>query len=267
MFLAITKFELRYHLKERLFYVLFALFFLLTFGAVASDSVQIGGAVGNVNRNSPFVIMTFMLVMSIFGILTTTAFVASSVLRDAELGTDQLFYTTRVSKWEYLLGRFSGSLIVSVLLFFGVSSAIFIGSLMPWVDKERLGPIMPSAYAFSFLALIVPNLLLMAAIAFAIAALSRSLIATWTGMVGFLTAWGVSSTMLANIENETRAAMLDPFGFGAFSIATRYWTVFDKNTKLLPIEGVFLMNRVVWMAIALVIFGGAAWLFSFTTGT
>src|SRR5215212_5598301 len=207
MFTAITKFELRYHLKAPLFYVLFALFFLLTFGAVASEGVTLGGAIGNVNRNAPFVIMFFMLVMCIFGIFSTTAFVASAAYRDFELGTDQLFFTTRVNKWQYLLGRFTGSFIVSVLLFLGVSSAIFIGSLMPWIDKDRLGPIMPAAYAFSLFVLVVPNLLLCAAIFFAIAALSRSLMATWSGTVAFLVAWGVASAKLPNIENEQLAAL------------------------------------------------------------
>ena len=86
MFKAITSFELKYHLKAPLFYILFIVYFLLTFGAVTTDGVQIGGAVGAVNRNAPYVIMLFMLVMSVFGVLTTTAFVANSVHRDFELG-------------------------------------------------------------------------------------------------------------------------------------------------------------------------------------
>ena len=45
MISAITRFELKYHLKQPLFYILAALFFILTFFAVTSDTVQIGGAV------------------------------------------------------------------------------------------------------------------------------------------------------------------------------------------------------------------------------
>ena len=52
MFKAITSFELKYHLRAPLFYILFIVYFLLTFGAVTSDGVQIGGAVGAVNRNA-----------------------------------------------------------------------------------------------------------------------------------------------------------------------------------------------------------------------
>ena len=88
----ILKFELRYHLRQPLFYILFVIFFFLTFGAVTSDAVQIGGALGNVNRNAPFVIMQLLLVMSVFGVLTTTAYVASAINRDFEFNTDSLFF-------------------------------------------------------------------------------------------------------------------------------------------------------------------------------
>ncbi|HVR40939.1 MAG TPA: M1 family aminopeptidase [Thermoanaerobaculia bacterium] len=267
MLSAIARFELRYHLRAPLFYILVLVFFLLTFGAVTTDGVQIGGAVGNINRNSPFVIMQFMAIMSIFGILTTTAFVANAVHRDLELGTDSLFFSAPIKKTDYLGGRFLGSFIIAVLVFLGVSSAILIGSLMPWIEKERLGPFMPSAYLFSFGALVIPNLLLAGAIFFAVAALTRSMMATYSSVVGFFVLWGIASFKLSDIQNEKLAAMLDPFGLGAFSIATRYWTVFDKNTKLLPLSGVFLWNRLAWMGVAFVILAFAFWRFQFTTGT
>ena len=40
----IFTFELKYHLRQPLFYILFVIYFLLTFGAVTSDAVVLGGA-------------------------------------------------------------------------------------------------------------------------------------------------------------------------------------------------------------------------------
>lgn len=267
MFTAIASFELRYHLKAALFYILLLVFFLITFGAVTTDAVQLGGAVGNVHRNAPFVIMQFMLVMSIFGILTTTAFVANSVHRDFELGTDALFFSAPLKKWHYLAGRFTGSFIVAVMVFLGVSLAILIGSLMPWIEKERLGAFELWPYVYSLLVMTVPNLLLAGAIFFAVAALTRSLMATYSSVVAFFVAYGVAGTMLGDIENEQLAGLLDPFGFGAFALATRYWTVFQKNTQLVPLEGIYLWNRLLWTGVAVVILGLAFWRFDFKTGT
>ena len=188
----IFKFELKYHLRQPLFYILFVIFFFLTFGAVTSDAVTIGGALGNVNRNAPFVIMQLLLVMSVFGVLTTTAYVASAVNRDFEYNTDSLFFSSPIRKSQYLLGRFSAAFIVSGLVYLGVVTAIMIGSKMPWLDKERLGAFVFKPYLFSYFALILPNLFLFAAIFFAVAALTRSLMATYTSVAAFYVAYIVS---------------------------------------------------------------------------
>jgi ABC-type transport system involved in multi-copper enzyme maturation permease subunit len=267
MFSAIATFESKYHLKAPLFYILLLVYFLLTFGAVTSDAVTIGGSVGNVNRNAPFVIMQFLLVMSIFGILTTTAFVANSIHRDFELGTDALFFSSPIRKFQFLAGRFFGSFSVAVLVYLGVVGAVVIGSMMPWIEKARLGPFVPWHYVYSLVVMIVPNLLLAGAIFFAVAALTRSLMATYAGVVGFLVAYAVASSLLDDVENEVVAGLLDPFGFSAFSLATRYWTVFQKNTQVLPLEGIYLWNRILWVGVALLILAFAFWRFQFTTGT
>ena len=56
MFADIFTFELKFHLKSRLFLFGVAVFFLLSFLAVASPNVQIS-ALGGANYNSPFAIM------------------------------------------------------------------------------------------------------------------------------------------------------------------------------------------------------------------
>ena len=267
MFRAIALFELKYHLKAPLFYILLLVFFLLTFGAVTSDAVTMGGAVGNVNRNAPYVIMQFLLIMSIFGILSTTAFVANSIHRDFELHTDALFFSAPVKKWQFLAGRFFGSFSVAVLVYVGVVLAIMIGSLMPWVDKERLGPFELWPYIFALFVMVAPNLLLAGAVFFSVAALTRSLMATYASVIAFFAANGIAGAFLEDLSNETLGALLDPFGLGAFSVGTRYWTVFQKNTELLPLEGVYLWNRLLWIGVALLILAFTFWRFRFTTGS
>jgi len=263
----ILKFELKYHLRQPLFYILFVIFFFMTFGAVTSDAVQIGGALGNVNRNAPFVIMQFLLVMSTFGVLTTTAYVASAINRDFEYNTDSLFFSSPVKKRQYLFGRFSAAFIVSSLVYLGVVTAIMIGSFMPWLDKERLGPFVLKPYAFSYFVLVLPNLFLFAAIFFAVAALTRRLMATYTAVAAFYVAYVVSRVSLRDIESEKLGNMLDPFGFAPFARTTRYWTVFEKNNSLLPLDGVFLWNRMLWIGVALVLLGLTFAFFKMEVGT
>jgi len=267
MLAEIFRFEVRYHLKQLVFYVCLIIFFLLTFGAVTSDSVQIGGSIGNVNRNAPFVIMQFLLVMSVFSVFTTTAFVSNAALRDFDLGTDALFFSSPMRKRQYLIGRFAGSFVVSLLIYLGVVGGIMIGSFMPWLEKERIGAFTLTPYLYSLVVLIAPTVLLVSAIFFAVAALTRSTMATYASAVALLVGYVVASAIVgSSLENEKLASLFDPFALSTFGLATRYWTVFEKNSQVLPLGGVFLWNRLIWVAVSLAIFGVALWRFRFETG-
>jgi len=247
----IFKFELRYHFRGPLFYILFTIFFFMTFGAVTSDAVQIGGALGNVNKNAPFVIMQFLLIMSTFGVLTSTAYVANAIHRDFELNTDSLFFSSPVKKWQFLTGRFTAAYVVSSLIYLGVVLAIMVGSIMPWLDKDHVGPFMLTPYVFSYFVLILPNLLLFSAIFFAIAAMTRSMMWTYVSVAAFYVGYITSRVLIQrNLENLTLKSLTDPFAFSPFTLVTRYWTVFDKNAHVIPLQGAFLYNRILWLAVA-----------------
>lgn len=247
----IFKFDLRFHFRSPLFYILFVLFFLFTFAAVTTDGVQIGGALGNVNRNAPFVIMQILLVMSIFAVIAATAYVANAVHRDFELNTDSLFFSAPIKKSQYLTGRFLAAFTMVSLVYVGVVLAIAIGSKMPWIDKTHLGPFLWKPYLFSYFALILPNLLLFCAIFFAVAALTRSLLWTYVSVAAFYVGYIVSRVLIGlNIDNRTIKSLSDPFAIVPFALNTRYWTVFEKNTKLLDLNGAFIFNRILWLGVA-----------------
>ncbi len=264
MFLEIFRFELRHQFRQPLFWLSAILFFLLAFGAVTTDAVQLGGAIGNVNRNAPFVIMQTLLVMSILGVFVTTAFVASPILRDFENRTDGLFFSTPMTKFDYLLGRFSGAFVASIVIFLSIALAIMVGSAMPWLEPERVGPFLLAPYAFGMAVIVIPNVLLMSAMSFSMATLTRSMMGTYAGVVAFFVAYVTAGTLLSDLENESLASLLDPFGAAAFGLATRYWTVAERNTALLPLEGPLLNNRLLWMGVAIAILAFAYFRFSFT---
>ncbi len=260
----IFAFELRYHVSSPLFWVVGVLFFFLSFGAVTTDTVQIGGAIGNVNRNAPFVIMQFLLVMSVVGVFVTTAFVASAVVRDYQHGTAGLFFTTPTEKRDYLLGRFAGAITVSLLIFLWVVLAVAVGGAMPWLEPERVGPFMPGAYAYSFAFLVLPNVLVTGAVFFALATWSRSMAATYAGVVAFFVAYAIAQALLSDVENEQIVALVDPFAIGAFQVATQYWTTAERNARVLGLDPTLLQNRALWVGVGALVFGLTYWRFSFT---
>jgi ABC-type transport system involved in multi-copper enzyme maturation permease subunit len=242
-FVEIARFEVRYQLRQPLFYVCLAIFSLLTFGAVASDQVTLGDAIGNVNRNAPFVIMQSLLVMSILGFFPATAFLAGSIHRDVEHDSESIFFSAPITRFQYLGGRFAGTFLVSLGVFVGVILAIIIGSWMPWLEPERIGPFRLAPYLFSFFVLVLPNLLVAGAILFSVAALTRSMLATYASLVALCVGYAVAAAFIGNLENERIASLVDPFAISAFTVSTRFWTVYEKNSQLLTLDGPFLYNR------------------------
>jgi hypothetical protein len=136
--------------------------------------------------------------MTIFALFVVTAFVANVIVRDDDSGFGPLVRATRVRKFDYLFGRFAGAYVVALVVFAAVPLGSFIGSLMPWLDPETIGPNRLDAYLRPFVLLAMPTLLLSAAFFFAVATLTRSMMATYVAVVAALLVWGVTRGMLAS---------------------------------------------------------------------
>jgi ABC-2 type transport system permease protein len=254
MFTKIFTFELRYQARQPLLWGVALLFALLTFAAVTSDAVRLGGGIGNVHRNAPLVILTLLSVMTILGMFVITAFVASAAIRDFEHDTAALFFSKPISKFDYLAGRFAGSLVASLGVFVGAALGIVIGSWMPWLEAERLGPFSFTPYLYAFLVIVLPNVLFLGAVFFTLASLSRSVLFTYLGVVFAFVVFGISGLLLRDLDNQALGSLLDPFGNASLNLITRYWTPIEKNTNLPALWNNFGLNRLIWMAVGLLVF-------------
>jgi ABC-2 type transport system permease protein len=73
------------------------------------------------------------------------------------------------------------------------------------------------------------------------------------GLVAFFAAYAVAGTILGDLDNRHLAALLDPFGFASFALETRYWTTIERNTRAASLSGPLLLNRLIWMGVALAV--------------
>ena len=263
MFGKIAGFEFGYQLRSPVFWVSAFVLGLLAFGSVASPNIQIG-APGNTNINAPFAIVMSHLVMSIFSLFIVAAFVANVVVRDDDTGYGQIIRSTRIRKSDYLFGRFTGAFLASALVFAAVPIGLFVGILMPWLDQERVGPIVPMHYLVAYFLHALPTLFIVSAFLFAIAAIVRSMTLTYLGVIILFLLYVASGLWLADLKNEALAALLDPFGSGPVGIATKYWTASDRNTMLPPLDGLVLQNRLIWFAVSFALMGLAYVSYRFT---
>jgi len=247
----VAAFELRYQLRSPAFWVTTLLFFLLTFGAAASDQISLGGDGGNVHVNAPFVLAQSTLILQLFGLFVAAAFVANAVVRDDEARFGGLLHTTRLPVRDYLLGRFLGAWLTGMLAMASVPIGNAVGSAMPWLDPDTVGPFRADWYLYAWLVLSGPTLLISSAVLFGVALLTRSMAQTYVAVVVLIVGYLVAMGLLSQPRFESTVMLVDPFGIAALAIGTKYWTALELNSRMPPLEGPLLWNRVVWTSAAL----------------
>jgi len=258
----IFSFELRYQIRQPAFWVTACVFFLLTFGATAADQIHIGD-IGGVHKNSPYAIARVHLVWTFFFMFVTTAFVANAVVRDEETGFAPIIRATRLSKFDYLIGRFSGAFAAAALAFLVVPLAILAGSVMPWLDRETVGPFKLDAYLFAYFVIALPGLWLTSAAFFALAAATRSMMGAYLGVLAFFVLWFVAIIYTNKPEFEKITALWEPLGVAAYALATKYWTASERNALTPAVTGFLLWNRVMALALGAGFLGLAYRVFRF----
>jgi hypothetical protein len=270
MIFSILNFELSRRLRQISTYVYFVVFFALAFlfvlmsgGAFPTATVDFGTG-GKVLVTSPFALSAIIMYMSFFGVVVTAALAGQATYQDVDSNSTSFFYTSPITKFEYLAGRFLGSLAVQVVIFSSVGLGAFVGTKMPWLDPARVGPQSFAAYFQPYFTLVIPNLILTSAIFFALAALGKKMLPVYAGSVILLIGYFVANQLSADLTVSKLAAMVDPFGGNAFGLLTQYWTPFQRNSQLIPLSGVMLWNRVLWLGVGLLILGFTYVRFSFS---
>jgi aminopeptidase N len=262
MFRHIAAFELRYQLKNSVFWVGCAIFFLLTFASVTSDSIQIGGR-GPVFLNAPTSILKTLAIMSLFSVFVIVALVANVVIRDEATGFAPIIRTTSVSKRDYLLGRYVGAVCASFFVLVATPLGILVGSWMPWLDPEKVGPFRATHYLYALFVYGLPTLLIVSAVFFSLATLTRSMMATYVGAVALIVMYMVLRGMFDDHQYDTYVALLDPFALSTLRITIKYWTTTESNQNMPALAGLLLYNRLLWMGLGLALFGVAYAFFRF----
>lgn len=264
MLFGIARFEIRYQLRNPVFWVAIAIFFLLGFGLTASENVSIGTP-GAVHENAPYAIAVATTIMTLFYLFVITAFVANAIVRDDTSGFAPIVRATAVSNSQIVLGRFLGGFVIALLGYVAVPIGMAAGSIMPWVDPETVGPQRLTFYAWNYAVFALPNIFMMSALLFALATVLRSMMASYIGAVLLVMAYLVTTSIMGqNIEYRETFAHFEPLGMGALAETTRYWTQAEMNSRLVDLGGIVLFNRVLAIALGVFLLGFTVWRFSMT---
>jgi len=265
---AIAGFELRTRLKRMSTWVYFAVFFAAAMlwtaaagGAIQSANIVFGS--GKIWINSPYAISQTVAFLGMFGLTVMGALAGRAVQQDFEHRTEAFFFTAPIAKWQLLGGRYVGALLVLVLVFASMALGVFGGTLLPNLDPERLGPTRLGAYVIPYFTVLLPNLVWIGGLFFCAAALSRRMLPVYLGSVILLVGYLASQGLLRDIDNKLLASMIDPFGVVATARVTEYWSIAERNTRLVPFEGYLLWNRLLWIGVGALVMAFCLYRFRF----
>ena len=257
-------FELRFRLKSISTYIYFLLWFAFAFFSVASESFgPVGNSNGKVLLNGPYANSLNDIGACLFGVIVIAAIFGTSILRDFQRDTFQILFTKPISKFAYLGGRWAGSFVTSVFVFSGMMFGTFIGTFAPWADHTRIGPNHVWWYLQPFLSIIVLQVFFFGSLFFAVGALTRKIFIVYLQGVALFMLYVIGITVFSATRSLEHfwSGILDPIGLILFDNVTRYWSVAEKNTLLLPWNlsgyspGVFLYNRLLWGGVGLASLG------------
>jgi ABC-2 type transport system permease protein len=134
---------------------------------------------------------------------------------------------------------------------------MLLGTFWPWAVPETLAPTNISHYLVAYFGFLLPTMLVVSALVFAVAVISRSMMYCYIAVLGLFIVY------VAGLGSSTISPLWDPFMVQTFNDQINYWTAAELNTDLMSYSGTVLVNRMIWLGIASCFIVGAYLKFSF----
>ena len=264
MFRKVAAFEFRYQVTSPLFIVAASLFLAASFVDMSVDKL-VSTEGGNVLYNSPHYIILSHLLVSLLFLFIGAAFVSNVIVRDDLTGFGPLIRTTRISKFDYLIGRFAGAFAAGALVMAAVPLGAWLGTMFPIGTQEMLGPNRTSAFLTGYGLFGLANALIISAILFALATATRSTSGTFVGVIALFILYLVAQRLMeGETDLQNLRVLLDPFGMAAYMASSRYFTAAELNAGAVPVSGLMVQGRLLWIGLSLVLLALTYRLFRFS---
>lgn len=241
--------EFRYQLRQLTTWLYFGIVlgfaFLVVIGNYIYDARD-----GYFLLNAPIVIAEIMVLSSVHWLLIGGSVAGDAAARDVHTRMHLLTYTASSSKAAYLGGRFLAALALNSIIMLAIPVGLLLAIYGTGVEADIMGPFRVTAYLTSFFFIVLPNTFFATAIQFSVGVLSRRAMGGYLGGAVLFVAAYVIWPLLK--KGEDWGHLADPMSFGSvLSHLSNDWSPLEKNTRLLLLDGSFLVNRLLWLGISL----------------
>ena len=254
MFRKIVLFEIQNRIRRPALYLYFAVALIFTVGTFAMGSLPIAE---KEHINSPYLIALWCAAITMMMMLVSSSVMGVALYRDIEYNTKDYYLTYPITKAGYFWGRYVGSFICMLFIASSILIGVYLGTklgpAMGWKDPKEYGPNNLVYYLHPFLTIALPNLFFTSSLFFGLVAITRNVKVIYSGGILLFLGYFLSVFFLHNTNNATVINLADPFGLNGIRLQTGAATSIQKNTSLLPVEGTFLLNRLIWSGVALVV--------------
>lgn len=180
------------------------------------------------------------------------AIVGVTIYEDFRTKAHSVLFTYPIHKRDYLLGKFTAAISAVLLIVVITAVAIMVAEQLPGLHPDKIGKFNLLGHLQTLLVYIIPNVLIIGLILFSLVAFTRNI---YVGFALIIVLFLIRNILPNAIDNTTLLVLMDPFGEFGFINETADWTRLEKNLQLIPITGLVIANRLLWMSIAVLVFG------------
>jgi ABC-2 type transport system permease protein len=254
MFWKIFVFEVQNRLRRPAIYLYFLAALIFTIGTFATGSLPVQE---KEHINAPYLIALWCAGITMLMMLISSSIMGTPLYRDIEYNTKDYYLTYPITKAGYFWGRYLGSFLFMIFIASSVIIGAYIGSklgpAMGWRDIKQYGPNKLGYYLYPFFTIALPNIFFTSSLFFGLVAITRNVKVIYAGGILLFLGYFLSLFFLGNTNNATIINLADPFGMNGVRLQTGNSSSIQQNTTPFPITGTFLLNRIIWSGVGLVI--------------
>lgn len=260
---SIIRFEFFYNVKKTHTYLFF---FLLIFqGVWYTTGVNDLFANNDILLNAPAVAYRNLALMGIILFAITAIISSGSLARDLESNAAHILYPAMVHEKKYFLGKYTGAVLVNLLVVLGYPLGILLFPLLGMGAPEQFGPVPLGQLLHGFLLLTLPNMVFLITFSIFLVVMFRRAAAAYLGVLLIFILFMVSVSVRDNSVYRLGVELLDPFGYCCVERITDAMDVVEFNTAYLPVSTPLLLNRLIWVTVCLFLFSATIFKFNFKT--
>lgn len=206
----------------------------------------------DVFHDAPYQLSFVIAFISLVTLFFSTVFASQLLLKEFDNRFELLLFSTPVSKKGYIFGRYF-SLLFLTFLCVTLFTVFFISGQLsqPGISKSGVFSLMNYLFPLFFFTFI--NTFFTTAFISLVGWLSKNRMMVFvSGLLLYILymlalVYSSSPFMAQSLPQSDQAkwisALADPFGLSAFFYQTSEWTVIQRNAELVPLNGMFVLNR------------------------